>query len=101
MIRVAICDDDIEKGKWIYSQVVDLTNRYIGNYEIQLFTSSKALLYEIEDGMDFELMLLDIEMPELDGMKLTEIIKTYFNITTCIGIFAVIAIHNTTQTDKK
>ena len=77
MIRVAICDDDIEKGKWIYSQVHDLTNRYIGNYEIQLFTSSKALLYEIEDGMDFELLLLDIEMPELDGMKLTEIIKTY------------------------
>ena len=77
MIRVAICDDDIEKGKWIYSQVHDLTNRYIGNYEIQLFTSSKSLLYEIEDGMDFELLLLDIEMPELDGMKLTEIIKTY------------------------
>ncbi|MGN0335463.1 MAG: LytR/AlgR family response regulator transcription factor [Lachnospiraceae bacterium] len=86
MIRIAICDDDIDKGKWIYSKVWNLMNSYFCNCEIQIFSSSKTLLHEIGDGMCFELLLLDIEMPELDGMKLTEIIKTYLSDVLIIFI---------------
>lgn len=77
MIRIAICDDEVEKGKRIALQVEKLIENRRGNYEIQLFSNSKNLLYEIEDGMDFELLLLDIEMPDLDGIELTELVKHY------------------------
>ena len=77
MIRIAICDDDIEKGKLIENWVMTWMDARRGNYEMQLFTSSRGLLYEIEDGTDYDLLLLDIEMPELDGMQLTEHIKMY------------------------
>ncbi len=77
MIRIAICDDDLDKGQGIYSKVRCLVKKYHGNYQIRLFSDSKALLYETEDGTDFDLLLLDIEMPEIDGMQLTELIKGY------------------------
>lgn len=77
MIRIAICDDEIKIGKRIASQVEMLMKNNSGNCKIQVFSDSKSLLYDIEDGISFELLLLDIEMPDLNGMKLTESVKRY------------------------
>lgn len=77
MIKIAICDDIAENGKRIASLVDSWMNEQQIHCEKQVFTSSKGLLYEIEDGTNFDLLLLDIEMPELDGMNLTEQIKNY------------------------
>ena len=49
-----------------------------------VFTNSKALLYEIEDGTYFDLLLLDIEMPEMDGIDLTGKIKKHLPDTLVI-----------------
>lgn len=75
MIKIAICDDDAE-----YEQAIEelLDNWMVANqkpYGKQRFLNSKNLLYEIEDGMAFDVVLLDIEMPQLDGIALTEKIK--------------------------
>lgn len=77
MIRIAICDDDVDKGKLVYSMLDDWMNSNRKYCEKQVFSSSRALLYEIEDGTEFDVLLLDIEMPNLDGIGLTERIK-YF-----------------------
>ena len=51
-----------------------------------VFTNSKALLYEIEDGTYFDLLLLDIEMPEMDGIDLTGKIKKHLPDTLVIFV---------------
>ena len=77
MIRIALCDDNEEKGKWIDACVeAQMKNRGVA-YEKQLFGGSKNLLYEIEDGAWFDAFLLDIDMPELNGFQLTEEIRKY------------------------
>lgn len=77
MIKIAMCDDDLEKGEAIESLLTAWMNENQRAYEKQRFSSSKGLLYEIEDGTEFDVLLLDIEMPELDGIDLTEQIKNF------------------------
>lgn len=77
MIKIAICDDDVKKGK----EVEILLDKWMEEkkkcYQKQIFSDSQALLYEIQDGTEFDVLLLDIEMPGLDGMELTYKIKQY------------------------
>lgn len=77
MIRIAICDDSVEKGELVASCVERFVREEGVICEQQVFSSSQVLLYEIEDGTNYDLLLLDIEMPELDGMELTEKIRDY------------------------
>jgi len=86
MINIAICDDTEKEGKIVYEWVC----KYFANKEeihkIWLFNSSKALWYEIEDGKQFDILLLDIEMPEIDGIDLTYAIKEKIPETLVIFI---------------
>lgn len=74
MLRIAICDDNettvvqVEEtaGKFFRTHCVDS--------RIQSYQSSENLLYDIQDGFYYDLFLLDIEMPEVDGMDLAKII---------------------------
>ena len=77
MIHIGICDDNIAMGEKI-NQVVEKCCEGIGiACKKSVFSSSKALLYEVGDGTYFDLFLLDIEMPETDGLELTGKIKKY------------------------
>ena len=70
MIRIAVCDDE--------RCFVEQMNHIITNHardisqppETSFYTSSSQLLYDVEEGAHFDLLLLDIEMPEGDGMSL-------------------------------
>lgn len=78
MIRVAVCDDDskaVALHEAIMRQALDGC-ALIG--EIRAYTDSDNLLYDIaEDNFRYDLILLDIEMPSLNGMEITERIKPY------------------------
>jgi len=71
MIRTAICDDCPAQKKIIEV----LLNKYIKErpgIEIDLhsFTSGENLLRSISDGITYDLLLLDILMPGIDGIEL-------------------------------
>ena len=86
MFNIAICDDTENERDIVHSEV----RKYFANkkevYNICLFNRSKALWYEIEDGKQFDILLLDIEMPEMDGIDLTRIIKEKIPETLVIFI---------------
>ena len=76
LIKIAICDDD--KNAIALQEVVvksSLQHNSIG-YEITTYTIGTNLLDDItDDGYFFDLILLDIEMPELNGMQISEKLK--------------------------
>lgn len=72
MLRVAICDDEAAEAARIEGFV-----RTYGDYDIKVYTSAKELARDVEDGTAFDLYLLDIAMPQLDGIELARIVRSY------------------------
>lgn len=78
MLRIAICDDDktiVESHK----SITEISLKDCGSIgKIETYITSDNLLYDIcEDGIFFDLILLDIEMPGSTGMEIAEKIKPY------------------------
>lgn len=72
MLHIAICDDDTR----VVSQVETLTSHFFRTHcidtKIQSYQSSENLMYDLQDGIYYDLLLLDIEMPGIDGMELAK-----------------------------
>lgn len=75
MIRIAVCDDErcfVEQVNILLSsQAKDLACAL----NISTYLSSGQLLYDVGEGAHFDLLFLDIEMPEKDGMTLASAIR--------------------------
>lgn len=72
MLRIAICDDDRMDGEMIQTLLLKLLGKNGEPCCCQIFQSGKTLEYEVEDGLAFDLLFLDIELGEEDGFALAE-----------------------------
>ncbi|MBQ2886521.1 MAG: response regulator transcription factor [Alphaproteobacteria bacterium] len=78
MIKIAICDDE-ERMICGNESIVKETLQECGiSFDITTYLRSSNLLADIaEDGFFYDLLLLDIEMPEYSGMEIAEKVKAY------------------------
>lgn len=71
IIRLLFVDDE---EKFLNNIALSLRMRYI---EVSAFTSGKEALEEIKAGRRFDVALLDLKMPGMDGEELLSHIKAY------------------------
>lgn len=68
MQRIAICDDE----KKILLELEETTDIFFKGYcvdcKIQTYQSSENLWYDLQDGIYYDLFLLDIEMPQAKSL---------------------------------
>lgn len=70
MLQIGICDDET----LLLDEIKRITDDCLQQRQIfpllSTYTDGNSLLYEIQDGRRFDLLLLDIEMPGISGMEL-------------------------------
>lgn len=72
MLKIALCDDDAAVLENIEACVLGYFSKTTQRAEVKTFTKSEHLAASIADGDRFDLYILDVEMPELNGLKLPE-----------------------------
>lgn len=73
--KIAICDDDISQIEYLESILINWLkkNHYLA--EILKYRSSKSFLFDYASQKDFDILLLDIEMPEINGIELAKSVR--------------------------
>lgn len=82
--NLVVVDDDRN-----YLDVLGRKLADIGFKRVRLEESSAKLAEEVKTGLSFDLALIDMAMPEIDGMALLETIKTNSPATECIMVAAI------------
>lgn len=86
MIYIAICDDNVKSVDILKNKVTMLLKEYNVLAEVMVYTQSRMLQYDIQEGRHFDLILSDIEMPNIDGMDLVAYIREYLSEVLIIFI---------------
>lgn len=78
MLRIAVCDDEKEMTENNRTILENVLKELGIAGEITTYNDSRNLLYDItEDDFHYDLLLSDIEMPEISGMELAGKIKPF------------------------
>lgn len=71
-IRIAYLEDDLEQARGVISWLEEF------GYEYEHFTRAQALLNRLKD-QDFDIALLDWELPEMSGLEAIRLIRAKFH----------------------
>lgn len=73
--RIAICDDEQNQIEYITSIVASWSAHEGHGCEIRTFASAEAFLFEYEEAKAYDILLLDVEMKNMNGIELAKRIR--------------------------
>ncbi len=73
--RIAICDDCGEQREYLAELVRAWAKKVRTEADIRAFPSAEAFLFSYEETKDFDILLLDVEMPGMSGVELAREIR--------------------------
>lgn len=86
MIRIAVCDDEQKFVEQIHAILSSKAKELSCAVQISAYTGSGDLLYDVEEGIHFDLLFLDIEMPKTDGMTLAAAVRRQLPLSLIVFI---------------
>ena len=66
-MRIAICDDSLNDLDLLRTTILNHT--YIRDTQVDSYTSSVEFIEKVENGTYYDIVFLDIEMPEMNGIE--------------------------------
>ena len=91
MVRVAICDDDVDLGAELERALIDVFAKLNVKHEIDVLFTGEELCGQMESGAHYDLIFLDIEFAKdkINGVEAGRLIRdTYHNNTVSIVYIA-------------
>ncbi len=73
--KIAVCDDDTEQREYLYGIVAAWAKKNRHLAEIKQYSEAKAFLFDYAEEKDFDILLLDIEMPAISGIDLAKEVR--------------------------
>lgn len=89
-MKIAICDDETELSESIREIISAYMKEKGRGYDIDLFSSGKAIMELKEDIETYDIVFLDINMPEVSGLEVAEWIRGYSDSVNIAFITALI-----------
>ncbi len=75
MIHIAICDDEVLQREYLSSLVQKWGTEQGHFLSLSTFESGESFLFNYEDNKEVDILLLDIQMKEIDGVALAKKIR--------------------------
>lgn len=75
MLRIAICDDDLPVTSEIESLLLNIMQDRCIKMDIDIFFDGKTLYRQIQSGTNFDIIYMDIEMADVDGIQAARLIR--------------------------
>lgn len=74
-LKICICDDDTKQRTYLADIVCSWAKRNRHLTELKQYADAKAFLFDYSGEKDFDILLLDIEMPEMNGVELAKAVR--------------------------
>ena len=74
-LKIAICDDEQNQIEYLSGVVSDWARKNRHIVEVKCYPSAKSFLFDYSQEKDFDILFLDIEMPEMNGMELAKTVR--------------------------
>ena len=73
--RIAIVDDNQTDREFLHSQAQSWAAQKGSSLQAELFASAEEFLFHYAEHKDYDILLLDIEMPGMDGVTMARRIR--------------------------
>ena len=85
-LRIAVCDDEKDD----LAKIISMTKQILQDekiiHSISVYDSASALLADIQNGISYHILLLDVMMDGMNGMELAAELRKQHNNMTIIFI---------------
>jgi len=75
MFRIAICDDETVICAGIEQVLLDYGKTCLEDIEVEVFTSGEELCHFMQKEEEFDLIFLDIELKQMNGVEVGKMIR--------------------------
>lgn len=84
MLKVAYLEDEQIQREYLVDLLKDRKD-----VDVVLFSSAKEMMFKCDEQFDFDLIILDIQMPEINGMEMAHYIRKFNKKVAIIFLTAV------------
>ena len=74
-MRIAICDDSAQDAQFVKNMVIHWAKSRKTELQAEIFSSAESFLFHYAEDKNFDILLLDIEMGNMDGVALAKRIR--------------------------
>lgn len=74
-MRIAICDDEIVEVEYVENLIKSWGDTKRTPCSLECFYSAEEFLFKYEEGNPFDLLILDIQMKDMNGMELAKKVR--------------------------
>ena len=74
-LKIAICDDEQNQIEYLSGVVSAWASKNHHVAELKTYSSAKSFLFDYSEEKDFDILLLDIEMPGMNGVELAKAVR--------------------------